>query len=267
MDQSAIQSILQLAIKPIIDTPNGKLLFNYTDAGYQFFTSEESRTVSNLESFQDYLKFIKQSVTNSKTTVVFNLEGAIARIDDTICFYKEKPNNDKLIYKRVLSPLWAALSNLINRELSHKELLRAIQRLRSGFASSNEYTALLMAYRGVVFDANTVVMSQPAISKGKTGRSINFQLSRKGAGDIEIELPPTFELTIPFTRGSDVQYTAEIEIDSDLNDPSDPSKGIYFSLAWPSKESVTDQAIETEVASFREWASENIPDLLAVVSY
>jgi hypothetical protein len=237
-----------------IETKRGTYLYNDGEKHYSRLIPEYKRKLSNVESLAVVVteEAKRRNIDNGQfMTVIFTESGGVFFPDD-------ERRLDEWHFDRCLSQQWEYLAKHLNRPMFHKQFLRFMQGLRPSLGY--HYSTLMRDYRKVTFDNNTSVKSQPILESGTAGVLVNMTLSTR-AGDQEIEMPGGFEINLQFAKAGEKIYTLPVELDVALEDGKPE-----FMLVCPTLDSVRDQAIQDEVAFFRE-ATANLPELLILVDY
>lgn len=252
-----------------LDTVRGEYLYSDKDSQYHPLVPAMKRGLSTVESLATAVLEEARRVESPQgdfMTVIFTEKGGM--------FYpNDKARVDEWSFDRTHSQQWQHLMAWINRPLKHKDFIRVLQGLRPSIKNHLDtpddasgltaYAALMRIYRSVSFDSNTKVTSQPMITAGKTGGSVNFTMTTKAGGEQEVDLPTEIPLVMPFVKGSETLYQFTVEVDAALDeDTSQP----VFMLVFPDRENIVDQAISDEVAYFKR-ETEKLPNLLVLLDY
>jgi len=254
-----INKLQELKRPELLDTPLGLHIYNDNNKGYSRLLPAFSRKVSNVESFAAYVleeARRRNNTAGNKITVSFNQEGGY-------CYLGDNENLDTIAYDRRLSMSWLYLVGQLKKKITHAELLRTFQSLRPNIIG---YPDIMLAYRRVTFDEKVSVTSQPLVEQGRAGNSMNIEFTRQGGNTDSTELPATIPLRLQYARASDRYYDCALEVETELVENKSKNE-IYFTLLWPEKDNVIDQAIEEELKDFKALVLEKLPELLLVVNY
>jgi hypothetical protein len=224
-------------------------------------------SVSTIESFAELVveyakrfeskKAVGAPVTKGPTgknqTVTFTSNGATYSPDD-------EDRRHQFTYRRVLSQQWVALTAILGKPLSHKELIRALQTLKP---SITNYDVIISAFRRLTVSKDVKLVSEPVLNEsGDSANGYNVQLSVKG-GTSETTLPSELDAYLPFARGSQASYIVPIDVDLSERD------GVpIITLYAQTLPAIADQAVLDEMKFFDEqMEATGLKDLLTVVNF
>jgi hypothetical protein len=202
---------------------------------------KRTRTVSNIESFTAMvIEEARRAISDGDfMTVVFKQTGAYFHLDD-------RDGRQVFQYERELAPQWKFLIGA-GTDLEHKDFIRLLQRLRPSIV---EYASILQQFRKVSFGSGLKIDSAPTLTEGKAGLQFALELTAANAST-KAALPAVIPLKMPYARGSSKLYDVEAEVSIDL-DEEDGKKRFVFSLLFPDREVIEEQAVSDEVRWFRE---------------
>lgn len=238
------------------ESAKGTLLFSPLQGEYKPLIVRNRYYVSTIEAFIDLAKEEARRTENATghlMTASFTLEGGQLRLDDPALEVAH-------IYERKPSHGFQALRNFIDKGKSgvtHKEFIKLLQGLKPWIFNSSE---ILNAYRKVTFEGKNRVISQPIVENGKAGKEIGFTLE-VGQGAIEMTLPQSFLIGVPFAMGSANSIEVECLIDMAL-EGSDPR----FYVHAPSLQHEVEQAILKEKQQFAD-NTDQLPQILKLASF
>jgi len=234
--------------------------FLYSDADKKYdeidrFVKLEG-AVSTIESLADlvvtYSKRLNR-VNGGNQTVTFTSDGAKYSPDD-------EDRRHVFTYKRVLSQQWQTLVSLLNKPMSHKELIRALQSLSP---SIENYALVMAAFRRLVVSKDVKLASEPVLNEsGDSGNSYSVQLSIRG-GTTETTLPSVIDLKLQYARASEAIY--DVAVDVDLSDRD----GVpVITLFAPTLPAIADKAVIDEMKYFDDTMKANsLSETLIVVNF
>lgn len=238
------------------DSELGALIYSPSEGQYKRLVDRKRYYVSTIEAFIDLAKEEARRTENATghlMTASFTLDGGQLRLDDP----KLEVTH---IYERKPSHGFEALKGFIDsgrRGVTHKEFIKLLQGLKPWIFNSSE---ILNAYRKVTFEGKNRVISQPIVENGKAGKEIGFTLE-VGQGAIEMTLPQSFLIGVPFAMGSANSIEVECLIDMAL-EGSDPR----FYVHAPSLQHEVEQAILKEKQQFAD-NTEELPQILKLASF
>lgn len=246
----------------ILKTQIGDYIFNDSAEKYERLIPYLDRSVSNVESFASYVIEYCNREENSdghEVAVLFSMHGAT-------CYPQDGLLQDKISYARKKSQQWEQIEKLLDREMTHKELLRAFQLLKPSIGGG--YADLTNQYKKITFDDKVSVTSQPIVENGSAGAAISFNYSVASGGQSQTKLPSEFTLTLQFAWGSSRYYDLDIEIDPSLVKDKNENTIIKFTLIAPQIENLKMQAINDEISDFIKETSEfGLEKILCVHSF
>jgi hypothetical protein len=251
-----IKEVFHLQRKTLIETNRGEYIYNDNAECYQPLFPPFKRTISTVESLAEaVVEEARRRIneTGDQMTLLIEEDGGHFYPDDVI-------NRDEWVYQRKMSLPYKILVDQLGRDLKHIEFIRVLQKLRPIIT---DYPELSRLYRQVTFDGNTKVTSQPVITNGQAGASVEFTLAPKNGADVSVALPATFEIKLPMVKGSAIIYSTFIDIEMYLNDNNEPR----FRLVWADKETVFDQMLEDERLYLTDRLSKPLPELCILLSY
>lgn len=254
MIREAIEKVVDLATKgyrkSVITLDDGsKRSFLYSDAESVYKPLDRVVVryggVSNMKSFvalvMEELRR-RDNPLGDHATVYLMATGGRFSPDDRVGL-------DFFTYERTLHPQWELLFEQAGTYMDHPAFLRLLQALRPSIATQET----VRSFRRVTFDERVKVLSQPQIVDGKNGASYEVEMEVK-SGIARTALPTMLTVTLPFSRGSDVSYRLELDIDIQAID-KDGKRQLKFAILWPDKEGWLTDAITDECEAFREAVS------------
>lgn len=254
---NAITQFFEDKARPTFEeSDKGTLLYSPSEGQYKPLIERKRYYVSTIEAFIDLAKEEARRTENATghlMTASFTLDGGQLRLDDpkleVTHSYERKPSHG-----------FEALKGFIDsgrRGVTHKEFIKLLQGLKPWIFNSSE---ILNAYRKVTFEGKNRVISQPIVENGLAGKEIGFTLE-VGQGAIEMTLPQSFLIGVPFAMGSANSIEVECLIDMAL-EGSDPR----FYVHAPSLQHEVEQAILKEKQQFT-YNTEELPKLLKLASF
>lgn len=271
MKVEVLKELLDLNRPTQLITNEGDYIYNTGAQRYERLAPRFpplGRSVSTIESLLAYIHkyyqreqgmFPSQKRHNGRPyTIIFNRHGAVAMLDDGQVGHQ-------ISFNRVLDHFFKHLQGKLNRELTHKELVKFIQLCNGSFSVDKEFVELLNAYRRVSFDKKVTVISQPIVESGRTGDMLTMETNREGIGAVKIELPQHFTLSLSYAAFSPRKYDISIEIESELKE-KDGKSYIVFSLDAPYLDSMIEQAVKDEIADLKAGLAVELPEALVVVN-
>ncbi len=254
---NAITQFFEDKARPTFEeSGKGTLLYSPSEGQYKPLIERKRYYVSTIEAFIDLAKEEARRTENATghlMTASFTLDGGLLRLDDP----KLEVTH---IYERKPSHGFEALKGFIDsgrRGVTHKEFIKLLQGLKPWIFNSSE---ILNAYRKVTFEGKNRVISQPIVEAGKAGKEIGFTLE-VGQGAIEMTLPQSFQIGVPFAMGSANSIEVQCLIDMAL-EGSDPR----FYVHAPSLQHEVEQAILKEKQQFTDNTDE-LPLILKLASF
>lgn len=210
------------------------------------------RSVSNIESFAAAVLEEcrrRQRYEGEGATVVFTQGGGWFSPDDA-------QDLDRWTYGREASPQWTLVTD--RHGYGHKDFLVLLQKLRP----SLKHTSVIADFRRLDFEATTNLTSQPVMIDGKGGSAFAVKFTAKSGQEGQTAVPSEIALAMEFARGS----LNRVEITGQIDIWLDDKKSLKFSLSFPDRETVQEEAIALEVAWFREQVKA-LPRLLILEDY
>lgn len=212
------------------------------------------RSVSNIESFAAaVLEECRRRQRNEGegATVVFTKAGGWFSPDDMV-------DLDRWTYGREASPQWFLIGNGNYQSLPHKDFLVLLQKLRP----SLKHPSIISDFRRLDFESTTNLTSQPVMIDGKGGSAFAVRFTAKSGQEGQAAVPSEIALAMEFARGS----LNRVEITGQVDIWLDDKRSLKFSLSFPDRETVQEEAISLEVAWFREQVK-GLPRLLILEDY
>lgn len=227
----------------LADGSGRRWIFNDSEGYYlpiERYVKRE-RCVSNVESFA---AMVLEEARRAKSdgdwmTVIFGQAGALFHLDD-------RDGRATFAYSRELAPQWKTLVTAPT-DVEHKEFIRLLQRLRPSIV---EYPFILQQFRKISFGSGLKVESAPILTEGKAGLQFALELTAANA-TTKAALPAAIALKVPYSRGSSQTYDVDAEVSIDLEEDG-PKKSFVFSLLFPDREVIEEQAVSDEVSWFKE---------------
>ncbi len=280
---NALMNVANIRTRDVIITSTvGELLYDDQQGQYNQLVKPLDRAVSSVESF--WQATIEETRRRAMTlppighngtgkalepnpnaadfvTALFTEDGGKLYTDDT----KGQGRQNIYYYTRKHSAPYMYLKGLLDNAqhgLKHQELLKGLQRFGPSYIA--DYDQIMLLYRRVSFTNSTKVDSQPIVTNGEAGRSIEVVLATK-SGDMETSLPGQLTFTVPFVMGeADRQrfFSVDVLIDMSLSETGEPK----FYLYAPRFEAEKERCILQEVDDYRE-ATKDLSNLLILNSF
>lgn len=266
--------ITEAAYDTIVKVPDGSgrlLVFDpatkkYTETSYVLH--QRAFRVSSLSSLAALVVMELGFREDTPRLIIMKPNGAV--------FYPDvaHPTYHTHTYTRQLSTPFRVLAECVGKgHMPQVPFVRLLQKLAPYVVQhpterSPTGAELVRAYRSVIFDARTTIVSAPFIEDGKSGYAYKLDIETKGARG-EASLPTVCYVNVPFSTGDNGDstvrgYLVRCEMDVAVLDgkTQNEPKSIVFSLT-PELEEVVEQAIRDEVAALRV-ATTDVP-LLTIV--
>jgi hypothetical protein len=240
-----------------LDDGSGRI-FIYEDQSSRYLELDRwpgrKRSVSNIESFTAMvLEEARRAQSDGDwMTVVFGVNGAQFVLDD-------RDQRTTFVYGRELSPQCALLLQSRAKPVEHRAFVSLLQRLRP---SIREFPNVLRDFRKISFGSGVKVESEPTLCEGKRGNAYSLEVTVNSKATAAA-LPSTIECEIQYARGSLRRYPLTLDIDISLRDQP---RALLFELNAADLETLAQQAIEDEIAGFRE-AVKSLPRLCVLEDY
>lgn len=165
-------------------------------------------------------------------------------------------------YTRVLSHPWqtfatAAAQGNAETALTHREFLAVLRSLAPWIP---DYTAIRAQYQAVTLTRNAKLTSAPLLVNGQRQGSYEFQVMIDGG---EARVPAGFRVVAPYTRGGQMTYTLEMDVQIEESEGE-----LFFTLTSSDLDTRADEAVMEEMAWFKsEAANSDLAGLLTVLNF
>ena len=269
-------------LKPLLDTLHNSARSGLvTDAnGRQYLWDEKDKCYNSLEINPIQLAPIVRTVSTAdslgavvleeaqraghnkgeRMTLLLDDEGATFWTNDS-----EATRHQQWRYRRQKSQQWEALTRLLGRQLTGKQLYTALQGLAPSIVGANDvvqsFKSVQVVDNGTYIDSNTFT---DGTNTNLTSSSIT--VSGGSEGDKNVKIPKNISFRLPIVRGATTKYevTANVEIGTERrNDKTH----VCFSLYIPTFDLTKEQLLIDESDYFAEQLAAKLPRLLIGMNY
>lgn len=178
-------------------------------------------TIRDTESFVDYAK---RYGTQKESIVLYNTQKATLVINEFIL----KGQRETVELPFLTSPDWQAWSGMLNKQVSHRELMNFLMRQEHNLAGG-EVLASMQSLK-----INSVINHESDIRDD--GQTVGIMV-KTSAGDELKKFPKSFDLIIPILEQDvDASRWANVEVRMNIMLPTEAKQGAMFTLicsTWP----------------------------------
>jgi hypothetical protein len=202
------------------------------------------RNVSTIESLKDIIKHL---IANSEEEAHKLFE--IALDDEGATFYPDftHGNRHKFVrYERCKSQQWVTLLDLLDEKpLAHAQFIKKLRTLRPSIEGFNDF---YRQWSTITISDDNAFVSAPDITQdgsGAASASMKVKIKNTNA-ESDVNLPFSFDLTMPLVRGSEETYSFEAVIDATGVANNQGSRDWKFSVSIPELNITKDLLLQDE---------------------